>query len=84
MKNTKRQVEDAILTLAKKVDQVESFEKLIESNVGLPKLVEMITYQLFLKGFDIISCDDELFEAHQIVWKYAIELQTNGFVGFEK
>lgn len=77
-------LEEAILLLADKCNQKESFIKLMEAKIGMPKLVEMIVYQLFLNRFDSRSCSNEEYGAYGEVYSYAKELSQNGFVTFQK
>lgn len=84
MVHTKKAVQDAILTLGTALKQKSSFEALITANTELPRLVELIAYQLFLKQFDSRSCSEELYIAYVIVLYYGKELTEKGFVTFEE
>ncbi len=84
MNYTRPQVQNAILLLAKGVNKESSFKALFESMAGLPQLVQMISYELFLNQFDSRSCSAELYEAYTIVLKYATELRERGEVKFTK
>lgn len=87
MKNSKKQVEDAILFFANKFGQKKGYEALISSNVGLPKVVEMIAYEMYLVGYKLpspipIQKVDET-ESYWVIHRYATELRKNGFVVHE-
>lgn len=52
MKVNKQELVNAILFFAKLYGQEKNYKALMESyNGGLPKIVEMITYEMFLQKF---------------------------------
>lgn len=83
MKNTQKDVREAILILAEHVGKKPNYEYLVR-DVDLPKLTNMIVYELFLIGFDSRSCSDILYAAYKIIHDYAKELSSEGYVSFEK
>lgn len=81
---TREQFEKDILRLAQFVEQEKSYSIFIkENNPGLPRLVEMIAYELFIKQFDYRGCDGDLYYSYRNVLEYAKELRGNGFVVFK-
>ena len=84
MKSSKNEVESSILFFAKMYGHEENYKKLMGIYVGLPKIVEMISYELFLHKFNSYHCTDEQYENYKLVHEYAIELNDNGFVEFDK
>jgi hypothetical protein len=81
---TKTQFELDILNISeyfKKRDVYEIFIR--EKNVGLPKLVEMVAYELFINQFDYRNCSDEIYHSYRNVLEFSRELRLNGFVNFK-
>jgi hypothetical protein len=84
MKQSKQEVIDSILILAKHVGLENNFKHLIDYYPGIPKIVEMIVYQLFIHKFIYTHCTDEVYEAYETILTFAQELQNIGWVEFEK
>jgi hypothetical protein len=85
MNYSKKDVENAILQIAKMYGKEDSYKAIMASETGnLPKMVQMITYEMFLGQFDSRSCVDDIYCYYQILHEYAMELQTNGWVEFKK
>lgn len=84
MKCNKKDIENAILTLAYVVDKKESYAALIESNLDLPRLSEMIGYDLYLVEFNQFAHSGNVFMANELMLEYGRELRKNGFVNFKK
>ena len=81
---TKKQFERDILRLAKFLNQEKSYSIFIENNTpGLPKIVEMIVYELFINKFDSRNCPDELYYPYRNLLDYSIELRNKGFIDFK-
>lgn len=81
---TKEQFEKDILRLAQFVGQEQSYRVFIETHTpGLPRLVEMIAYELFINQFDYRSCNGDLYYSYRNVLEYSKELKSNGFVTFK-
>lgn len=81
---TQEQFKRDILNLSEYFGQRNVFEIFLrEKNVVLPKLVEMVAYELFIKQFDYRSCSDDLYYSYRNVLEYAKELRINGFVSFK-
>jgi len=83
MRASKKQVEDAILFLANKFGQEEAYKIFVESNSGLPEIIKLLVYEMFLKKFNPYFSTDEAFENYNIILNYATELKENGFVVHE-
>ena len=89
MKATQEQVKQAILYIAKLFNKEENYKVIMETNPGLPKVVEMISYEMFLNKFDPFYCRNDEYEQHKIIHEqykiiheYATELREKGFVEF--
>jgi hypothetical protein len=81
---TKEQFEQDILTLAKFIGQEKTYNVFIETHVPeLPRIVEMIAYELFLIQFDYRYCSEELYDSYRNLLDYSIELRNNGFLNFK-
>ncbi len=91
MRASKKQVEDAILFLANKFGQEESYKIFVESNSGLPEIIKLLVYEMFLRGYVEPVCKKvvnknsyiEEQENYEIIHRYATELRENGFVVHE-
>lgn len=79
---TKAELEAAILRIAKEFGQEANFKALMEAYSGMPKIVEMISYQMFLNAFDSRSVSDELYNAYKAIHDYAKSLNQDGFVEY--
>lgn len=84
MKHTQDELKTAILSIAKEFCQEESIKALIDSNIGMPKMTEIIIYKMFLNKFNSYFCSDSLFENYKIILEYVEELNEKGFVEFKK
>jgi hypothetical protein len=81
---TKKQFERDILKLSRFLGQEKSYSIFIETHTpGLPKIVEMIVYELFVTQFDFRGCPDDLYYSYKNLLDYSIELKKNGFVEFK-
>lgn len=83
MKASKEQVEHSILFFAEKYSLSENYKALFNNHIGLPRIVEMITYEMFLQKFNSYYCSDEEYEYYKIILEYAIELRQNGLVIYQ-
>lgn len=83
MKIRQEDYKKAILIIADKIGMKDSYIKLLESGIGLPKLSEMIVYSMFLKDYDnYIEKDENVFDSYYHIKDYCKELNLNGFVNF--
>lgn len=85
MKITKEEFEKDILMLADQVKLKENFKQLMEFYKGLPRICEMLIYELFVNNYDNYNQkDDDVFEAYyNLKKKYCTELKEKGFVEFK-
>ena len=75
MKSTKEQLVNAILFFAKNYNQEKNYKALIESNVGIDKIIQMLVYDMFIKRFNSYYCSDEEYTQYKIILEYATELK---------
>jgi hypothetical protein len=81
---TKEQFEHDILDLSDFIGLKKSYEVFIETKTpGLPRLAEMIVYELFIYGFNIKDCPDTVRHSYRNVHEYSVELRTLGYVTFK-
>ena len=81
---TKEQFEQDILRLSEYVSQKHEFETFINTKVlSLPRIVEVLVYELFINRFDFGSPTNDLYFSYLNVLSYAKELKENGFVTFK-
>ena len=83
MEYTKEDVQEAIITIAKKFNLKESYSFLI-NEATLPELIKMIVYKMFVEEFSRTKCSLEESKAYDIILEYARELSRIGFVTFKK
>jgi hypothetical protein len=83
MKRTKEQVEQAILFFAKIYNQEDNYRAIMGTYPGLPKIVEMIVYEMFVQKFNSYHCSDEEYEQYKIIHEYVTELKQVGWVEFK-
>ena len=84
MKANKKELEYAVLFFAKGFGLEENYKALISTSPGIPKIVEMIVYEMFLQKFNSYYCTDEQYEQYKIIHEYATELKQNGLVMYNK
>lgn len=83
MKSTQEQVRMAILSFAKMYDKEDNYKSIMDTSPGLPKIVEMIIYEMFLNMFNPYYCSKDEYEQYKIIYDYATELKEKGFVEFK-
>ncbi len=83
MKTTQKELENAILCIAELFGQKDTYKSFINDQVSLPKMIEMLAYQMFLHEF---KPDENLeqYGAYNLIHEYAIEIRDNGGVTFIK
>jgi hypothetical protein len=82
MNCTKNELYDAILIIADSICQAgrKGYEYLINSKTCLPKLTEMIIYDMFVsEKIDILIGTKE----YKLILEYCKELHINGCVDFQ-
>lgn len=84
MKTTKEEFEKDILILANKINLKKNYQALMECYKGLPRICEMLVYDLFVYNYNnYIQKDDDVFEAYYHLKNYCQELKERGFVEFK-
>jgi hypothetical protein len=83
MKATKKEVENAVLFFAKKFGSENNYKAIMSSNTSLPRVVEMIIYDMFLNKFSVFHSTSEEYDNYKIIYNYAHELNKMGFVTFK-
>ena len=83
MKSTQEQVRMAILSFAKMYDKEDNYKAIMDTSPGLPKIVEMIIYEMFLNMYNTYYCSKDEYEQYKIIHEYATELKEKGFVEFK-
>jgi hypothetical protein len=69
--------------MAESFDVDKGFKALFETHQAMPKMVELISYEMFLNSFDHRSCSEPLYQAYKIILEFAKELQAIGFVKYK-
>jgi hypothetical protein len=83
MKESKKELEKAILVIAESLNIKESFETLLK-NMGIHSTVKELTYVLFAKNNQqYFEHNDNVFNAISLVRKYCQEMDFYGEVNFE-
>lgn len=80
MRASKETVKNSILFFAKLFGKEENYKAIMLEYAGLPKIVEMIVYEMFLERFNPYYCSTEEYENYKLLLEYASELKQNGFV----
>lgn len=84
MEYTKKQVEAAILNIAANYGKFDNYKAMIEAGISLPRLVEMISYELFLQVFSWSGNKEGILnESYSIILQYGLELRDKGMVTFK-
>ena len=83
MNSTQEQVRTAILSIAKLYDKEDNYKAIMDTYPGLPKIVEMIIYDMFLNKFNSYYCSNDEYNQYKVIHEYAIELKEKGFVEFK-
>lgn len=84
MKESKKDIENAIVTVAKSLEiDVEIINALL-TNVGIVSTIKELVYSAFVRNKqEYFLKDDETFEAYQLIRAFCNELSENGEVKFE-
>jgi hypothetical protein len=83
MKESQKQVRDAVLIMGKALD-IEKITELLLSNVGMQTTIKELMYKAFLKNWhDYFEKDDKVFYATQLVREYCNEYEREGEVKFD-
>lgn len=80
---TQEQVRQAILFISKMYGKEDNYKAIMETHPGLPKIVEMIVYEMFINKFNSYYCSNDEYKQYKIIHEYATELNKKGFVEFK-
>lgn len=69
---------------AKKFEQEKNYEALMLGGATLPKLSEMIVYDMFIQEFNPYMSTDEEFKQYKLILKYCLELKKRVTLNFCK
>lgn len=84
MKESKKQVEQAIMVVAKSLD-IEEVVDLLLVNVGIYSTIRELVLKLFTENRqDYFERDDVVYEAIQLIRKYCQEASKNGEIVFSE
>lgn len=82
MKESKAQVEKAVLTLGESLDMGRSVELLLK-NIGLHSTIKEVVYKSFIDNrTDYFEENDDVYEAYQLIRRYSKEMCDKGEVIF--
>lgn len=85
MEYTKKDVQEAVVTIAKMFNLEKNYLTLIESGITLPELIKMIVFEMFVQDCSYASfLSLEESNSYNIIFEYSRELKTIGFVTFKK
>lgn len=84
MNASKKDLEDAIMHFAKKFNQEEPYVGLMGGGIVMPKLVELIIYDMFVNQFSPYDNVEEDFLPYVRILLYSKELRENGFVTYNE
>ena len=83
MKESKKQVEEAIIIVGESLGMGESTEVLL-CNIGIHSTIKELTYKRFVMNKQqYFETDNTVFEAISLIRRYCLEMATNGAVTFE-
>jgi hypothetical protein len=83
MKQTKKQLEEAILIVGDSLNMKDITEILLV-NVGIHSTIKELSYKMFVENKQqYFEKDDNVFEAISLIRKYCQEMSKNGEVEFE-
>lgn len=82
MKQSKKEVEEAILYFGEKYDKLDAYKALLNDKCSLPSLSRMIIMELFLREFAFTNKDKFDCLHYRVILDYSKELEKIGFVEF--
>lgn len=83
MKESKKQLEKAIIIVGESLNMKEATEMLL-INVGAHSTIRELTYKMFtLNRQQYFEKDDAVYEAISLIRKYCEEMSKNGEVDFD-
>mgnify|MGYP001163291160 CR=1 FL=1 len=86
MKASREQIINAILFFAKQYNKEKSYKELMHSGTGLPILVKMIVYEMFIQDIEYVENNQwvDTYKQRKLIQQYAIELNQKGNVIFDE
>lgn len=83
MKESKKELEKAIIILGESLNMKEATEILL-INVGVHSTIKELTYKMFtLNRQQYFEKDDKVFDSISLIRKYCEEMSKNGEVNFD-
>lgn len=83
MKESKKELENAIITVGKSLGMGRATELLL-TNVGLHSTVKELAYKMFVENKQqYFEKNDDVFEAISLIREYCQEMSKNGEVNFD-
>lgn len=82
MEASKSELVDAILSIAQLFKIKKNYRAVLDSYTSLPKIVEMIIYDMFVYNFDKNNCTEEHLKNYELIHRYSTELREKGYVSF--
>lgn len=83
MNESKKQLEKAIITIAKSLG-METPTELLLVNVGLHSTIKELTYKMFVENHhQYFEKNNDVFEAISLIREYCQEMSKNGEVNFD-
>ena len=84
MKISKEEFRKNILLLADQINLKTSYEEMLNSYFGIPKVCQDLIYDLFVNDYNNSNhLSDDGFEAYYHLKNYCKELKEKGFVEFK-
>lgn len=83
MKESSKDVENAVILVGKSLKIDEMVVKLLLHNVGIYSTVKEIIYKAFVQNkMDYFEKDDNVYKSYQIIRRYCNEIDENGEIKF--
>ncbi len=83
MKESKKQLEEAVVIVGESLNMKEATELLL-INVGVYSTIKELTYQMFVEDRQqYFEEDDNIFGAMSLIREYCQEMSKNGQVNFD-
>jgi hypothetical protein len=84
MKESKKQVEKATVTVGESLNMKEATELLL-INIGINSTIRELAYKMFVENKNnYFEKNDDVYQAVELIRKYAKEMSLNGEVKFEQ
>ena len=84
MKESKRELEKAIIKLGEAINIKENTTRIMLRDLGIYTTIREFTFLVFTNNYnDYFEKDNETFESVQLIRKYCKEMNENGEVNFD-